>query len=109
MKTTFSYDIVVVLENEQNLELRVNFINRTIVRAKVSPEKAFLVTFGRNKFPEIIRVIAKTIKLYKQIDGVSMRSSLGHVLTSRIMTELARIVVSDLTNSSMKRRNSKRR
>ena len=38
-----------------------------------------------------------------------MRSSLGPVLMSRIMTELARLVVSDLTNSSMKKRNSKRR
>ena len=40
-------------------------------------------------------------KLYKQIDGVSMGSSLGPVLANIIMTELEKIVVSDLINSGV--------
>ena len=40
-------------------------------------------------------------KLYKQIDGVSMGSSLGPVLANIIMTELEKIVVSDLINSGL--------
>ena len=37
-------------------------------------------------------------KVYKQIDGVSMGSSLGPVLANKIMTELKKIVVSDWIN-----------
>ena len=40
-------------------------------------------------------------KLYKQIDGVSMGSSLGPVLANIIMTELEKIVVSDLISSGL--------
>ena len=40
-------------------------------------------------------------KLYKQIYGVSMGSSLGPVLANIIMTELEKIVVSDLINSGL--------
>ena len=40
-------------------------------------------------------------KLYKQIDGVSMGSSLGPVLAIIIMMELEKIVVSDLINSGL--------
>ena len=36
--------------------------------------------------------------VYKQIDGVSMGSSLGPVLANIIMTELEKIMVSDLIN-----------
>ena len=42
-----------------------------------------------------------TNKIYKQIDGVSMGSSLGPVLINIIMTELEKIVVSDSTNSRL--------
>ena len=42
-----------------------------------------------------------TNKIYKQIDGVSMESSLGPVLINIIMTELEKIVVSDSTNSRL--------
>ena len=37
-------------------------------------------------------------KVYKQIDGVSMESSIGPVLEIIITTELQKIVVSDLIN-----------
>ena len=37
-------------------------------------------------------------KLYKQIDGVSMGSSLGPLMVNVIMTELERVVVKDLLN-----------
>ena len=40
-------------------------------------------------------------KLYKQIDGISMGSSLGPVLANIIMTELEKIVVSNLINSGL--------
>ena len=40
-------------------------------------------------------------KLFKQIDGVSMGSSLGPVLANIIMTELEKIVVFDLINSGL--------
>ena len=40
-------------------------------------------------------------KLCKQIDGVSMGSSLGPVLANIIMMELEKIVVSDLINSGL--------
>ena len=40
-------------------------------------------------------------KVYKQIDGVSMGSSLGSVLANVIMRELEKIVVCDLINFSL--------
>ena len=40
-------------------------------------------------------------KLYKQIDGFSMGSSLGSILVNIIMTVLEKIVVSDLVNSGL--------
>ena len=40
-------------------------------------------------------------ELYKQIDGVSMGSPLGPVLSNIIMTELEKLVVSDLINSGL--------
>ena len=40
-------------------------------------------------------------KLYKQIDGVSMGSLLVPVLANIIMTELEKIVISNLINSSL--------
>ena len=40
-------------------------------------------------------------KLYKQIDRVSLESSLGPVSANIIMTELEKIMVSDLINSGL--------
>ena len=40
-------------------------------------------------------------KVYKQIDSVSMGSSLGPIIANIIMMKLEEIVVSDLINSSL--------
>ena len=40
-------------------------------------------------------------KIYKQIDGVSMGSSLGPILGNNIMTELEKIIVKDLVDKSL--------
>ena len=40
-------------------------------------------------------------KVYKPIDGVSMGSSLGHVLANIIMMKLEKIVVPDSINSGL--------
>ena len=40
-------------------------------------------------------------KIYKQIDGVSMGSSLGPVLAIIILTEFEKLIVSDLINSGL--------
>ena len=40
-------------------------------------------------------------KIYKQIDGVSMGSSLGPILGNNIMTELEKIIVKVLVDKSL--------
>ena len=56
----------------------------------------------RNTLKKLIKTaFSCNNKLFKQIDGVSMGSSLGPVLANIIMTELEKIVVSDLINSGL--------
>ena len=46
-------------------------------------------------------------KIYEQIDGVSMGSSLGPVLANIILTEFEKLIVSDLVDSGLKNFSSK--
>ena len=66
-----------------------------------------LAKLGKSTLKKLIEdVCMKTVfsfnnKLYKQMDGVAMGSSLGHVLGNIIMTKLDKIVVSDLIDSGL--------
>ena len=74
---------------------------------RVYEEKLLATNLRRSTLKKLIKdTYMKTAfsynnKLYKQIDGVSMGSSLGPVLANIIMTELEKIVVSDLINSGL--------
>ena len=84
-------------------------MNRTIkiILKRVYEEKLLATNLRRSTLKKLIKnTCMKTAfsynnKLYKQIDGVSMGSSLGPVLANIIMTELEKIVVSDLINSGL--------
>ena len=84
-------------------------LNRTIkiILKRVYEEKLLATKLRRNTLKKLIKdTCIKTAfscnnKLYKQIDGVCMGSSLGPVLVNIIMTELEKIVVSDLINSGL--------
>ena len=84
-------------------------LNRTIkiILKRVYEEKLLATKLRRNTLKKLIKdTCMKTAfscnnKLYKQIDGVSMGSSLGPVLANIIMTELEKIVVSDLISSGL--------
>ena len=84
-------------------------LNRTIkiILKRVCEEKLLETNLRRSTLKKLIKdtcmkaAFSYNNKLYKQIDGVSMGSSLGPVLANIIMTELEKIVVSDLINSGL--------
>ena len=84
-------------------------LNRTIkiILKRVYEEKLLATKLRRNTLKKLIKdTCMKTAfscnnKLFKQIYGISMGSSLGSVLANIIMTELEKIVVSDLINSGL--------
>ena len=84
-------------------------LNRTIkiILKRVYEEKLLATKLKKSTLKKLIKdTCMKTPfpsndKVYKQIDGVSMGSSLGPVLANIIITELEKIVVSNLINSGM--------
>ena len=85
-------------------------LNRTIkiLLKRVYEEKLVKTNLKKNKLKKLIKdSCSKTAfmfngKIYKQIDGVSMGSSLGPVLANVIMTEFEKIVVDKLIKDGIK-------
>ena len=84
-------------------------LNRTIkiILKTVYQEQLLATNLRKSTLKKLIKdTCMKTAffynnKVYKQIDGVSMGSSLGSVLANVIMRELEKIVVCDLINFSL--------
>ena len=97
----YSLDVVSLLTNVP--------LNSTIkiILKRVSEEKFLDAKLRKSTLKKLIKgtymksAFSYSNKLYKQIDGISVGSSLGLVLANIIMTELEKIVVSDLINSGL--------
>ena len=97
----YSLDVVSVFTNVP--------LNRTIkiILKRLYEEKLLATNLRKSTLKKLIKdTCIKTAfsynnKVYKQIDGFSMRLSLGPVLANIIMTELEKIVASDLINSGL--------
>ena len=74
---------------------------------KVYDEKVLAIRLRRSTLKKLIKDTCMKNdssydnNVYKQIDGVSMGSSIGPILEIIITTELQKIVVSDLINSGL--------
>ena len=86
-------------------------LNRTIkiILKRVYEEKLLATKWRKSTLEKLIKDTCMCIKIafsynnkvYKQIGSVSMRSSLGPILTNTKTMELEKIVVSDLINSGL--------